>query len=163
MRHQGMNICGEPDPKSGGLILCSHAPGHPDGHSWETAEPVRKPESLPQSEGHRLAREIIAKHGRDRYPDSHLNAMKAAAECGELLGAILREHDYPPGSAMPAVQLFDAIRKEYADAGLALYALGDKLGLDLITEMARVVNGESRKFTGLDEAGPAYPGPGVEQ
>ena len=99
-----------------------------------------------RASGHELARELIAKHGRDRYPTTHLNAMKAANEMGELLGAILREHDFPEGGCMPAVELFAKIRKEYADAGLALYALGDKLGLDLDEEMAAVVRGETRRF-----------------
>ena len=37
MRHQGATICGVPDPKSGGLFLCSYPPGHDDGHSWQRA------------------------------------------------------------------------------------------------------------------------------
>jgi NTP pyrophosphatase (non-canonical NTP hydrolase) len=93
--------------------------------------------------GHKLARELIAKHGTDRYPTVYAQLLKCLEELGELAGAIVKESYREPAELARA-----AIRKEYADAGLALYALGDKLGLDLITEMAAVVDGETRTFTG---------------
>jgi NTP pyrophosphatase (non-canonical NTP hydrolase) len=103
--------------------------------------------SVPRDTGHVLARQLIAKHGADRYPNAHAQLLKCLEELGELAGAILKR---------PArgTQGDAAIRKEYADAGLALYALGTKLGLDLITEMAAVVDGETRTFGGPMEEQP---------
>lgn len=86
--------------------------------------------------GHDLAREIIAKHGVDRYPTAVLNMLKLVEELGELAGELLAGG----GSSS------DAVRKEYADVGLSLYALGDKLGLNLEAEMTAVVDGETRRF-----------------
>jgi NTP pyrophosphatase (non-canonical NTP hydrolase) len=85
--------------------------------------------------GHDLVREIIAKHGVDRYPDTQLILLKLMEEIGELARAYLRES--PVG---------EDFRKEYADVGLTLYALGNWLGLDLIEEMQRVVDNETRRF-----------------
>ena len=89
--------------------------------------------------GHLLTRELIAKHGTDRYPTVQLQVIKCLEELGELAGAVLEDDGSPECRAR--------IRKEYADAGLALHALGDKLGLDLIREMATVVSDETRTFT----------------
>jgi NTP pyrophosphatase (non-canonical NTP hydrolase) len=94
------------------------------------------------STGHKLIRELIAKHGIDRYPTPGLSLIKCLEELGELAREILKSQ-IPGGMRMTP-----QIRKEYADAGLALYALGDKLGLDLMSEMAAVVDGETRTFTG---------------
>ncbi len=85
--------------------------------------------------GQQLARELIAKHGVDRYPTAELNALKVVEELGELVAEILKAGGDP-----------DRIRKEYADTGLALHALGGKLGLNLDDEMAAVVDGETRRF-----------------
>ncbi len=84
--------------------------------------------------GHDLARELIAKHGTDRYPTVDSQALKALEELGELAGAILKGHST------------EEVAKEYADAGLALYALGDKLGINLDAAMADVVRAETRIF-----------------
>jgi hypothetical protein len=102
--------------------------------------------SVPSDTGHVLARQLIAKHGVDRYPDVMSQLIKAVEELGELAGAILKEPYREPADLARA-----AIAKEYADAGLALYALGDKLGLDLITEMGAVTEGETRTFAGSVE------------
>lgn len=91
--------------------------------------------------GHELAREIIAKHGRDRYPTPELAALKLAAEVGELAGEILRHRDRPEGRYRML-----KIRKEFGDVGLTLHALANQLGLDLDEEMAAVVAGETRTF-----------------
>lgn len=88
--------------------------------------------------GHDLVREIIVKHGTDRYPSVELAAMKVAEELGELMAELLRGLHEPMPSA--------GARKEYADVGLALYGLGNVLGLDLETEMRAVVDGETRTF-----------------
>jgi NTP pyrophosphatase (non-canonical NTP hydrolase) len=85
--------------------------------------------------GHELARELIARHGTDRYPTPELQALKVVEELGELVREILRDGGDPV-----------RVRKEYADTGLALYALGDKLGMDLEAEMAEVVGNETRRF-----------------
>jgi NTP pyrophosphatase (non-canonical NTP hydrolase) len=84
--------------------------------------------------GHELARALIAKHQVDRYPTTLRNLGKVTEELGELWGAILKEKGD------------EAIRKEYADVGLALYALGGKLGLDLDECMRHVVDNETRTF-----------------
>jgi NTP pyrophosphatase (non-canonical NTP hydrolase) len=88
--------------------------------------------------GHELIREIIAKHRADRYPTVELAAMKVAEELGELMAELLRGLYVP----MPS----DGTRKEYADVGLALYGLGNVLGLDLDEEMRRVAENETRRF-----------------
>ena len=85
------------------------------------------------TEGHRLAHEQIRKHGKDRYPSAVFQALKANAELGELSDAILKGN-------------LDEVRKEYADAGLALFELGNKLGLDLIECMQELVHADERKF-----------------
>jgi NTP pyrophosphatase (non-canonical NTP hydrolase) len=84
--------------------------------------------------GHELARAIIAKHGVDRYPDVHSQLLKLTEELGELAGAVLKGRDP------------EAVAKEYGDVGLALCALGTKLGLDLGECMNAVVAGETRVF-----------------
>jgi NTP pyrophosphatase (non-canonical NTP hydrolase) len=97
------------------------------------------------STGHHLARELIAKHGVDRYPNVGANFAKVLEELGELGEEIFNLPPRPPdewlASGMP-----EAVRKEYADVGLALYALGNKLGLDLHLEMLAVVERETRRF-----------------
>ncbi len=85
--------------------------------------------------GHELVREIIAKHGVDRYPAAPLAVLKVMEELGELVAEILKAGADP-----------ERIRKEYADTGLALYGLGNVLGLNLETEMRAVVDGETRRF-----------------
>jgi len=84
--------------------------------------------------GHELARQIIDKHGIDRYPDKYLQALKVMEEIGELTGELLKNPDGP------------GVLKEYADVGLALYALGNKLGIDLDDAMRQVIGGETRTF-----------------
>lgn len=108
------------------------------------------------SEGHDLARTQIAKHGRDRYPSAGAQYSKLLDEAGELAEALIaraavahiHEDDGTvegcPGCfpGMPDVR----IAQEYADVGLALYALGDKLGLDLIACMRELVSADTRTF-----------------
>jgi hypothetical protein len=100
--------------------------------------------------GHELARSIIAKHGVDRYPTVPLQALKALEELGELAGAILKAAAWssicPDGSYRLTEEALAKIRKEYGDAGLALFELGSKLGLDLDECMAGVVAAETRTF-----------------
>lgn len=99
------------------------------------------------SEGHILSRLQIARHGRDRYPTAKAQAEKAVVEAAELLGAI-SEHENGRCLLGPVHKLSQCrrVRDEYADAGLALYALGEKLGLDLIEAMAALVDGDHRSF-----------------
>lgn len=100
--------------------------------------------------GHDLAREIVIKHGVDRYPTPHLQALKVLEELGELAGEILKGTDWnnvcPDGSYCVADEALAKIRKEYGDVGLTLHALGSRLGLDLGECMAAVVAGETRTF-----------------
>jgi NTP pyrophosphatase (non-canonical NTP hydrolase) len=84
--------------------------------------------------GHELARSIIAKHGTDRYPTVEQQALKVTGELGELAEAILKDHPV------------EKVAKEYGDVGLALYELGNKLGLDLGACMTAVVANETRTF-----------------
>lgn len=101
--------------------------------------------------GHELARQIIAKHGTDRYPTVPLQALKALEELGELAGAILKAADWsmltgPDGPYRLTEEALAKIRKEYGDAGLALFELGNKLGLSLNECMTSVVVDETRTF-----------------
>jgi NTP pyrophosphatase (non-canonical NTP hydrolase) len=98
-------------------------------------------------DGHEIARAQIARHGRGRYPTAALQALKACAEAGELGDAVLKYAD------SPSPENLERVREEYADAGLALFALGDKLGLDLIVSMMRLAENDERTF-------PAHPGYG---
>jgi NTP pyrophosphatase (non-canonical NTP hydrolase) len=104
--------------------------------------------------GHDLARRLIAKHGVDRYPGITDQALAVAAELGELAGAILKHqtgHDGCPRDLYPgALRGCPHVRKEYADAGLTLFALGDKLGIDLDAAMSQVVAEETRTFAAAD-------------
>jgi len=85
--------------------------------------------------GHDLIREIVEKHGKDRYPTIDLSFMKLMEEIGELCQAILK------------VKSKKDVMKEYGDIGLSLYNLGDKMGLDLDECMKMVVDEETRKFS----------------
>ncbi len=85
--------------------------------------------------GHELADEIIRKHGTDRYPTAELQLLKLIEEAGELVGSIIKRHP------------LECTRKEYGDTGLALYALGTRLGIGLEEAMADVVRSETRTFT----------------
>jgi NTP pyrophosphatase (non-canonical NTP hydrolase) len=84
--------------------------------------------------GHDLSRKQIAKHGRDRYPTIAAQYSKVLDEMGELGETLIVGMD-------PEDQ-----KREYADVGLALFELGNKLGLDLIACMAEVVDGDKRDF-----------------
>jgi NTP pyrophosphatase (non-canonical NTP hydrolase) len=86
---------------------------------------------------HELARRQIAKHGRDRYPSVTSQMLKFVAETGELASEIQKG-----GFAAPS----PALRREYADVGLSLAELGNKLGLDLAGCMAVVVENDERDF-----------------
>jgi NTP pyrophosphatase (non-canonical NTP hydrolase) len=90
--------------------------------------------------GHQLARLIIQKHATDRYPTIEKQLIKVVEELGELARAILRDDR-------------EAMGKEYADTGLALYELGNKLYLDLDDCMHEVVRNETRNFAEGSTAG----------
>ena len=95
--------------------------------------------------GHELSRAQIAKHGKDRYPTAGAQYSKVLDEAGELGEALIA---FAGGafSLTEAEDLSLAVGKELADVGLALYALGDKLGLDLIDAMRDLVSQDSRTF-----------------
>jgi NTP pyrophosphatase (non-canonical NTP hydrolase) len=93
---------------------------------------------VPPTDGHELANEIIRKHGIDRYPHPNDQALKLAAEVGELADEVLKR---------AAEGNLDKVRKEYGDAGLALYELGSKLGIDLLSCMQQVIADETRDFS----------------
>jgi NTP pyrophosphatase (non-canonical NTP hydrolase) len=85
--------------------------------------------------GHDLAKEIIRKHGVDRYPTIELKLLKLVTEVGELVDAHMK-----PGKDV------NDFAKEYGDVGLTLYHIGNTLYLNLEDEMLNVVNKETRKF-----------------
>lgn len=89
--------------------------------------------------GHKLAREIVKKHGVDRYTTPEAAILKLVEEVGELV----REFNKGWGS-----HEFDLTKfaKEYGDIGISLHLLGDKMGLNLIDEMQNVVSNETRRF-----------------
>jgi hypothetical protein len=92
------------------------------------------------SNGHDLAAQLIVKHGVDRYPSVTGQLLKLVEEFGELTKEILA---VPDGGDYRRY----GIAKEYADVGLCLYALGSKLGLDLMAVMQSVVDHETRVFS----------------
>jgi NTP pyrophosphatase (non-canonical NTP hydrolase) len=98
--------------------------------------------------GHILARELIRKHGVDRYPTVPAQFSKLLDEIGELSEALIIHGPgaCPQHETAHTLAVCEKVRKEFADVGLSLYALGDKLGLDLIREMADVVEHETRSF-----------------
>jgi hypothetical protein len=95
--------------------------------------------------GHTLAAVQIRKHGKDRYPSPGYQSRKVIEEAIELLCAI-REHGRFHDILCPSLAQCPNIRREYADTGLALFELGNKLGLDLIECMTELVNADERTF-----------------
>jgi NTP pyrophosphatase (non-canonical NTP hydrolase) len=100
------------------------------------ADMLRGPRG-PLHDGHDLAAQILKIHGTDRYPHPNDNALKLGEEVGELMGAILKR---------AVAGNLDQVRKEYGDVGITLFELGNKLGIDLITCMRKVVENETRTF-----------------
>lgn len=101
--------------------------------------------------GHGLAQRQIAKHGLDRYPTPVLQFYKVMDELRELGAELERSRASYMVSATPEV------RREYADVGLALYELGNKLGIDLITEMRELVAADRRRFDSGSAGGDSTP------
>jgi NTP pyrophosphatase (non-canonical NTP hydrolase) len=93
------------------------------------------------SEGHELARQQIAKHGKDRYPTAWQQACKVGSELRELLAEL-----DAAGYGAQDGELNERIGDEFADVGLALYELGNKLGFDLIERMRELVAADTRSF-----------------
>ena len=106
---------------------------------------------MTSSEGGALSALQIHNHGRDRYPTPKAQAEKAMIEAAELLGAIAQHEQFlcergGTGAGDHPMAECPLIRAEYADSGLALYALGPKLGLDLIECMRELVDRDQRRF-----------------
>jgi hypothetical protein len=103
----------------------------------------------PERYGHDLVREIIAKHGRDRFPSVSSNLLQLGSEVGELMGAYvkaLNDISVPVPKRWVAARGDLKVRKELADTGLSLYEVANKLGINLIEAMAEVVENETRRF-----------------
>jgi hypothetical protein len=106
------------------------------------------------SEGHELAREQIAKHGKDRYPTPWEQFCKVRSELEELRVELelLPAHVHGDDGTVEgcpgcfADEREQRVRDEYADVGLAYFELGNKLNLDAITEMRRLVSADRRTF-----------------
>lgn len=105
------------------------------------------------TEGHKLAREQIRIHGKDRYPTPGAQYAKVLDELGEMAEAMIIHgrggHGHGKCQRTGHDHLLSGcpeIRAEYADVGLALYELGNKLGIDLIEAMAEVVTSDTRRF-----------------
>ena len=92
--------------------------------------------------GHALGREIVAKHGVDRWPTIGGTFRHLSDELGELAEALMLWFESHGQDEEAAAR----VRKEYGDVGLTLYLLGDKMLLDLDQCMTDVVAGETRRF-----------------
>lgn len=101
---------------------------------------VELAEAVLASDGHELAKRQIAKHGKDRYPNPVLQLYKVLDELRELCVELEKSR------CSYVVRATQTVRSEYADVGLALYELGNKLGIDLIDEMLRLVEADERDF-----------------
>ena len=132
-------------------------------HEPEGREIALAPE--PPPDGHELARQLIAKHGTDRYPTPAAQFSKLLDETGELAEALMDRHavqhvphDGGTAEGCPGCFGTDAldahVAKELADVGLCLYELATKLGYDLLGVMEEVVRGETRRFAVKDPACP---------
>jgi len=99
------------------------------------------------SEGGSLSALQIANHGKDRYPTPMANAEKLILEASELAGAI-SNHERGLCGFGPVHELAGCppVRSELADAGLCLYALGNKLQIDPIAAMRQLVDNDRRRF-----------------
>lgn len=106
------------------------------------------PARLRAMDGHELVREIIRKHGVDRYPDAPAQYRHTADELGELGEAMMRWYLAKASdmSATVSEAREHDVRKELGDLGLCAYGLAIKLDLDLDVCMAAVVAGENRVF-----------------
>jgi hypothetical protein len=110
----------------------------------------------PAADGHELARQLIAKHGVDRYPTVGANFSKLLDEAGELAEALMERYaaqhvPHEGGTAEGCPGCFADreeahVREEYADVGITLYELGTKLGLNLIECMRALVLADERTF-----------------
>jgi hypothetical protein len=119
----------------GGLLLDHENDGRP------VADAVREAfAALSRADGHQLSDEQIRRHGRDRYPTAGAQYRKLLDEAGEL-GEALIERAVTDSSGWR-----QQVRHEYADTGLALFALGRKLGIDLIAAMRELVGHDTRDF-----------------
>jgi hypothetical protein len=106
--------------------------------------------------GHQLSDEQIRRHGKDRYPTAASNYAKVLDEAGELGEALMelyaQAHIHDDDGTVEgcpgcfAAPQEERVKREYADTGLALFALGRKLGLDLIQCMHDLVAGDTRDF-----------------
>lgn len=79
-----------------------------------------------------LAAELLANHGKDRYPTVELSALKLTEELGELVGSILKGHGP------------DKKKKELADVALCLHILAMKMGYDIEEVVLDVVISDNR-------------------
>ncbi len=96
---------------------------------------LKDSEGYTVTDGHALVREIIRKHGVNRYPTIEQQLLKLTTEVGELIDAYQK----------PDKDVND-FAKEYGDVGLTLYQVGNTMYLNLEEEMLNVVNKETRKF-----------------
>jgi NTP pyrophosphatase (non-canonical NTP hydrolase) len=106
-------------------------------------------EKFRPSSGHLLWQRLLQKHKRDRFPTVSLNLLQLGSEVGELQGAwakALDRQDVEPVERLEAARTDPKVLKELGDAGLALYAVASKLGIDLIDAMAQVAANETRSF-----------------
>lgn len=149
----GYEILPVPWPE-GGPRPADQDPGLPGTWHWDVqaerrAEANRERAAIQDlADGHQLAREQISGHGKDRYPAIQAQYAKVLDEAGELGEALMDRMiaiiDGADGTALDKASA--RIRGEYADVGLALFELGNKLGLNLTECMAEVVRGDKRRF-----------------
>lgn len=90
---------------------------------------------MPKATNAELARAQIAQHGVDRYPTSRAQFIKLVEEVGELGKEINRDGKRAN------------LEGECADVALSLYALCNKLGIDLDQAIRAKVKSDTRTFT----------------
>jgi NTP pyrophosphatase (non-canonical NTP hydrolase) len=110
--------------------------------------PSSKSDGMMPSAGYLIWRQLLAKWGRDRFPTVTAQLLQLGSEVGELQGAwakAIDNRDVRASERVEAAMADPKVLKELGDAGLALYAVADKLGIDLLDAMITVMENETRK------------------
>lgn len=97
---------------------------------------------------HDIATALIAQHGGDRYPDVYSQVIKLAIEVKELTEALLAKHVCNQPPVLQGTE--DRVRSEFAQVGICLHELGNKLGLNLPIEMFNELHRDTRTLTAGD-------------
>lgn len=138
-------------PEDGPAFLARHSVASASEGTYQVidhgaAEAAR----LREMDGHELVRQIIARHGTDRFPTAPAQYRHTAGELGELGEAMMEWYQAAPAGELAQVTKVARghVRKELGDLGLCVYGLATRLGENLDEAMAAVVAGEARRFAG---------------